>query len=267
MATLSPLTEFALLVRAPDDTLDLERLVVCIARMGNPGLLASDVATTLDTLAERVADNAPPSLPPDRLAAALARVIGGTLGFVGDRASFGAAEGSYLDQVLARRTGLPILMAVVWVLLGRRIGVPIAGIGYPGHFLACIDLPGARIYVDPFAGGTPCEAEDLLLRLPPGLDRAVLDPAPVRAIVTRMLGNLKNLWVAQQDLERALGAVDRLLLTVGEVPHEIRDRGLLAHRLGRSAESARDLKRYLALAPNAPDAAEVARLLGTPTRS
>ncbi|MDP2308845.1 MAG: transglutaminase-like domain-containing protein [Pseudomonadota bacterium] len=257
----SPVTEFALLARAPDEALDLERLVISIARMGTPTLDAGAVSATLDRLAEQIADDIRPSAPPDELSAALAAAIGGRLGFQGSPEVFTGAEGSYIDHVLERRTGLPILLAIVWMLLGRRLGVPIVGIGYPGHFLAALDLVGVRLYVDPFVGGQPREATDLIGRLPPEAGRGFLDPSPPRAIVTRVLVNLKHLWIGASDHERALAAVDRILLLAGEIPSELRDRGLLALRLGRTSESRRDLERYLVIATNAADRSDVEKVL------
>ncbi len=257
----SPLTEFALLARVPDEALDLERLALSVARLGNPGLDPAAVSAELDQLAERVADEVTPSMPPDRLAAGLARVIGGTLGFRGAPEVFAGPEGSYLDRVLERRAGLPILLAIVWMRLGARVGVPISGIGYPGHFLARLDLPGAPLYVDPFAGGALADAGDLLARLPDGAPRSLIEPSPTRAIVTRVLTNLKHLHVDRAEHDSALAIVDRLLLLVGEVPAELRDRGLLLLRLDRAAEGVRDLDRYLALAPDAADRGAVEGVL------
>lgn len=263
----SPLTELALLARVPDEALDLERLVLAVARTGTPELDAAAVSAELDRLAERVADEVSPSSPPDRLASGLARAIGGTLGFRGDPGVFAGPEGSYLDRVIERRTGLPILLAIVWMRLGARIGVPISGIGYPGHFLARLDLPGAPIYVDPFAGGALVDAADLLARLPPGAPRTLLDPSPTRAIVHRVLTNLKHLHVDRGEHDLALGVVDRLLLVSGEIPVEVRDRGLLLLRLGRRPEGVRDLERYLALAPEAADRAAVESVLARVRRA
>jgi regulator of sirC expression with transglutaminase-like and TPR domain len=262
----SPITEFALLARLPDDALDLERLVLSVARLGTPTLDTEAVRRDLDRLADRVADDVSPSAPPDRLAAALARTIGGTLGFRGDPEAFGTPEASYLDHVLARRTGLPILLAIVWMRIGARVGVPISGIGYPGHFLARLELPGAPLYVDPFSGGAPVEASDLLARLPPSAPRALLDPSPTRAIVTRVLTNLKHLHIDRGDNDAGLAVVDRLLLLGGEVPAELRDRGLLLLRLARNAEGARDLERYISLAPEAADRSAVEAVLARARR-
>lgn len=261
MAALSPLTDFALAARAHDDVLDLERLAVGIARMGTPDLDAAVVRAALDGVAARVDDRVERGAPPDRLARQLREVLVGELGFCGDREAPRDARDSFLDAVLERRRGLPILLSVVWILVGERLGLPIRGVNFPGHFLVCLDARGARIYLDPFHGGVTREAGDLLGRLGPRADRSVLEPCGVRPIVTRMLANLKNLWVDAQDYPSALGAVDRMLLVGGETPTELRDRGLICLHLDRPSEAARDFRRYLKVAPEADDRAVVEALL------
>lgn len=260
--TLSPLTAFALAARAHDDVLDLEGLAVGVARMGNPEVDARAVARRLDEIAAAVAEHLPAGAPPDRTVAHLRRVLVHELGFTGDRDAPRTAEDSFLDRVLERRRGLPILLSVVWILVGERLGLPVRGVNFPGHFLICFDAPGARIYLDPFHGGVAREAGDLLGRLGPrSPDRRVLEPCGVRPIVGRMLANLKNLWVDESRYAEALGAVDRILLIGGEIPAELRDRGLLCLHVGKPEEAARDFRRYLKLQPDAEDRSVVEALL------
>lgn len=262
MPALSPITEFALAARAHDDALDLEQLVVGVARIGRPELDRQSVRVSLDRLAASVQEQVDPSLPPDRLGAAFARAMVVDLGFHGDPERAREAESSYIDAVLERRTGLPILLSVVWILLGQRLGVPIAGVNYPGHFLVCLDAPGARLYFDPFHGGSRRDPAELLARLGPrSADRKALDPCGVRPLVTRVLANLKNLWVDQSDYAHALAAVDRLLLVSGEAPSELRDRGLLCLHLDRPQEARKDFQRYLKLRPDAEDRVVVEALI------
>ena len=191
----------------------------------------------------------------------------------GGEAPLGELSQAYrILSVLERRRGMPILLSVVWMLLGKRLGVPIHGIGYPGHFLACVDLPGARVYVDPFNGGEVREARALLERLPtPGgstdAARRMLEPLGTRLIITRMLTNLKNLWIDRGAHTEALAAVDRILLVNGEQAGEVRDRALLLLHLGRPGEAARDLRRYLKIEPLAPDRAVMQQLLERATES
>ena len=130
---LSGAVRFAFAARAPDEVLDLEELTIGVASLGTPDLDFSAVSAKLDALAEEVADHISLSAPPDRLAAQLSSAFGGRLGFRGDASAYSDPEHSYLDAVLERRRGMPILLSVVWMLLGKRLGVPIHGIGYPGH--------------------------------------------------------------------------------------------------------------------------------------
>jgi regulator of sirC expression with transglutaminase-like and TPR domain len=255
----SPLTEFALLARAPEDTLDLEALCASIARMRDPAVTPAAIGQELDLLAEDLQDRLPGPRRPDQLAAALRREIGGRLDFRGFPEDYTRMDSSMLDQVVQQRRGLPILLSIVWMLIGRRLQLPIAGVNAPGHFLVCLDLPGARIYLDPFAGGAEVSATALLERV--AGNRAVLGPAGSRPIVTRVLTNLKHLAIDQENWKLALDAVDRIQLISGDHPSHTRDRGLLCTRLGRRSEAARELRRYLQQAPEAPDRREVERVL------
>lgn len=262
MAALSPLTDFALAARAHDDVLDLERLCVGVARIGTPALDPASVTRTLDEMAAQAREIVSPSAPPDKLAAQLRDALVGHLGFAGDRDSPRDPGDSYLDVVLQRRRGLPILLSVVWILIGERLGVPVRGVNYPGHFLVCLDAPGARVYIDPFHAGLTREGGELLARLGPRKgERRLVEPCGVRPIVTRVLHNLKNLWVDRQDYAHALAVVDRILLIGGELPTELRDRGLLCLHLDQPAEAARDFRRYLKVVPDAEDREVIEALL------
>lgn len=264
---LSGAARFALAARAPDEVLDLEELVIGIATMGDPSLDYAAVSAQLDRLADEIRDDICPSDPPDRLASQLAGAIGGRLGFHGDAEVYATASSSFLNVVLDCRRGLPILLGVVWILLGKRLGVPIVGVGFPGHFMVCLDQPGARIYIDPFHRGVVREARDLMARLPgrghTDAERArrLLEPTTDRALLIRMLTNLKNFWIDADEHANALGAIDRILLVGGEQAPEVRDRALVLLHLHRPTEAARDLRRYLTIAPAAPDREVVEQLL------
>lgn len=270
MPGLSAITEFALAARAHDDALDLEQLAVGVARIGNPALERQGVRVALDQLAASIQERIDPGQAPDRLAAAFSRAMVHELGFTGDPELARDPRSSYIDVVLQRRTGLPILLSVVWILVGERLGVPLQGVNYPGHFLVCLDAPGARIYLDPFNRGALREPSELLGRVGARVnERRLLEPCGVRPLVTRMLANLKNLWVDAGDYESALAVVDRMLLISGDAPGELRDRGLLCLHLDRPLEARREFQRYLKLLPDAEDRpvieALVARIdLGTP---
>lgn len=244
----------------PDEVLRLEPLCVAIAQLEDTAVSEAQVGNTLDGLARQIEDQVDPNAPPDRLARQLGEAMHGTLGFSGEGVDWKDASSSFLPKVLARRRGLPILLGAAWMLVGERIGVTVSGVNWPGRFLVSIDRPGARIFVDPYQDGRIRHAEDLISE--EGVDgRSLLRPATPRAIAARMLTNLKHLWLEAEAWSASLEAIDRILLLLGEDEANLRDRGLVALHLGRNEEARRDLARYLALAPDSPDAESIRGVL------
>jgi regulator of sirC expression with transglutaminase-like and TPR domain len=172
--------------------------------------------------------------------------------------------------VLDRKLGIPITLALVYCEVARRAGVRARGVAFPGHFLVRIDGPGgddAPHVVDPFSGGrllNPPELQALLhraaptQRLVPAEHLAVATP---RATLVRMLINLKWVYMTRGDLARALLALDRIVLLSPDSAAALRERGLLAARLGSVEAAGADLSRLLELAPDAPDAESIRRQL------
>lgn len=257
---ISPITEFALLARMPDAVLDLEALSIAIARMGNASIDATQIHAQLNAMAEEVSEDIDPQAAPDRLAAMLRYAFHERLGLGGGQTDWKDPTNSFIDVVLSRRAGLPILLSVIWILLGKRLNIPIKGISWPGQFLVCLDMPGTRIYMDPYNNGQRREAADMLAEAGPG-SRPFLNPVQTRAIGLRMLSNLKHLWIEQEDWPHVLAVIDRILLWSGEEANQLRDRGLVALRLGRQNEAQRDLQRYIQLSPQASDLAKVQQIL------
>ena len=165
--------------------LDESLLLLAAARPGSAVDVAAGLAT-LDALADAC---------PDRTVDALIRHLFGQEGFAGDRDDYHDPRNSYLDEVLRRRVGMPITLAVVVVEVGRRLGLDLVGIGMPGHFLVR-ELDDPDGFIDPFHHGTrisasACEARFRALhgagaRFHPGY----LLPVAPRSIVQRVLNNL-----------------------------------------------------------------------------
>jgi len=185
------------------------------------------------------------------------------LGFHGNTESYDDPRNSYLNEVLSRRTGIPLSLTVVFVEVARAAGFEASGIALPGHFIAEVALGGRKILVDPFHGGHVITEDDcrVLVARSTGkatlFRRGLLVPAPPRAIVVRMLINLKRIHLNREDYTRALGAVERILVATPDDPREIRDRGFLLAHLGNPTAAVADLENYLAVAPSAPDAEAV----------
>jgi regulator of sirC expression with transglutaminase-like and TPR domain len=178
------------------------------------------------------------------------------LGFRGNEDRYDDPRNSFLNDVLARRTGIPISLAAVYLDVGRRAGLRLEGVNFPGHFLVRALGAGAHepdLLVDVFHRGTilrEIDCQRLLERHAGGevvLTAEALATADVRQTLARMATNLKRLYVRSRSFAQALEVTHLLVALDGEVAMELRDRGLLAYQLKRFPEALRDLERYLRL--------------------
>lgn len=201
---------------------------------------------------------APHSNPFARLDA-LRTLLFDELGFRGNVDQYDDPRNSYFDDVLDRKLGIPLTLSILTIEVARRAGIAAEGVGLPGHFIVRIDEGDRRLLVDPFHGGhviTIEDCKDLVVRTTGRASlfrKDSLDAAPPRAMLTRLLLNLKRIHLAQGDYNKALGVVERLLVVAPGDAKEIRDRGLLLAHLGKPAAAVQDLESYLALAPQAQD--------------
>lgn len=195
--------------------------------------------------------------------AALNGFLFGEQGFGPDREHFSDPRNSYLNEVLERKVGIPITLSIVYIEVGRRIGLPLEGLSFPQHFLVRCALPEGTAVLDPFTGGSSLSIADLQRRLGQLRDGhrpsraevcALLTAASRREILARVLRNLKAVHLAADRFTDALGAADRILMLTPAAASEVRDRGWLYWRLDCFAPALADYRRYLELAPHAPDA-------------
>ena len=230
-----------------------------IAKEEYPDLNVAAYLTRLDAMGIEVQRLADGSLDPHRLIAALNEYLFQRLGFRGNSENYYDPKNSFLNEVLDRRTGIPITISAVYLEVGRRIGLPVQGIGMPGHFLVKCVRWDEEIVIDPFNAGGILSDEDcqrILDRIYSGklrFERTMLSVIGTRQILTRMLTNLKVIYFNNQEYDKALSIVERLLILHPQAASEIRDRGLLSCQLKRYSEASLDLERYLRLAPKAED--------------
>lgn len=184
------------------------------------------------------------------------------LGYAGNHDEYYDPRNSYMNEVLTRRLGNPISLAVVQLEVARRLGVPLDGVSFPGHFLVRLPVDDGVLVMDPFNRGRPLNADELRQRARPHFGEDVpddallqiLSPAPPRAILVRMLRNLHALYTEGGDWARAVRCTDRILRLTPDNAEALRDRGLGYSELGHSAGAHHDLGRYLQLNPEAQDA-------------
>ena len=197
---------------------------------------------------------------------ALSRFLFDDIGFAGNQRDYYDPRNSYINEVLKRRLGIPITLSLVYMEVGRRLGVNMVGVGLPGHFLMRhADEPG--LFVDAFNGGLLLSREECIDRFrelthpDERWSDQYLAPIAKREVLTRMLRNLKLSHLRRKDNERALFATTMLICLRPDLAEERRDRGVVQSRLGRYAEAIEDLRGYLDLAPASADAEAVRELV------
>lgn len=251
----------------PDEDIDLARAALLVAQEEYPQLSVERYLSRLDCLAEEVRDRLADETAPLVVLQSLVETLHVRNGLRGNREAYHDPRNSYLNDVLDRRTGIPLTLGIVTLEVGWRLGLPLAGVNFPGHFLVRFEGETLRILVDPFEGGRALfedESQELLDRIYGGMVRAqpaFLRPSSRRDILVRLLTNLKSVYLNARDHERALAAVERILVIHPTAPTEIRDRGTLLARLGRVREALDQLEWYLDYAPEAGDAPRIRALV------
>ena len=185
-------------------------------------------------------------------------------GFEGNRDAFSDPRNSFLNDVIERRLGIPITLSVIYLEVGRRLGLNLYGVSFPTHFLVkAVDERG-ELLIDPFSGGIILTLEQVkaklaeIYRQPVELHPAMLKSAGARQILVRMLRNLKGIYAGASDWARSLSALDRILMLDPRAVEELAERGQVYERLECFKAALDDFQSFLSLAPEHP-AAEVAR--------
>jgi regulator of sirC expression with transglutaminase-like and TPR domain len=254
-------------IRQPEPQIDLAKAALYIAQEEYPALDPEDYLNALDTMAMDVAKRLPSERYPLKVINTINQYLFTDLQFAGNTQDYYNPDNSYLNQVLDRRTGIPISLSLVYLEIARRIDFPMVGVGMPGHFLIRPVGDDLSVFVDAFHGGEVLFPEDCQERLsqiygrPVELQPEFLEPIDVYRFLARVLTNLKVIYLNQGEWAKALAAIERILLLFPDAPLEQRDRGLLFYQMGRWIEATQDLENYLVSAPHADDAAIVQQLL------
>jgi len=261
-----PLPDWNTLANYGDDELPLLDTALLIARDEYPQLDPAAYAATLSDYADalRPVLDGDSDLPAKLTA--INRFLFEEQGFSGNSRQYDDPRNSYVNEVFDRKLGIPISLALVQIELTRRLGLPLDGISFPGHFLVRLPVGDGILVLDPYNKGRPVSAEELKQRATPHLGGQapddsqlveILAPATHRMILARMLRNLKGLYQEKADWARVARTADRLLKLGSDTTEALRDRGLAYRELGHAAGAREDLARYLQILPEADDADEV----------
>ena len=245
------------------EPVDLARAALAIAREEYPQLDDGPYLARLDALAAKVRSSLPSGASPERKVGRLNAFLFHEEGFRGNREDYYDPKNSFLNEVLDRKCGIPISLSLVYLEVGRRCGLNVHGVGFPGHFLCKVELDGGELVIDSFARGQLLALDEIKRRFRAAMgestpfDVRALRPAGAREILVRMLQNLRQVYSTKGDLPRALSAVDRALLLAPDNLRALRERAELCESLGGTGAAATDLERVLELEPDASDGPEL----------
>ena len=256
---------FEALVTRPDEALDIAGIALALAADAYPDLDPGVYLSWLDATADAIADAADRSMPLSERLAMLDRQLFEVEGFSGNRDDYFDPRNSFLNDVIERRTGIPITLSVVYLEVGWRLGLPLVPVSFPGHFL--VSSTGVRrVFIDPFDRGARVGSDDLMARLAPmagGRDQArrflprAIAPASRREVAMRILRNLKQIYARRQEHDRLLVVSNRMVALDPNDAAALRERGHVLARLECYQAAWHDYRHYLRLAPFAEDAADI----------
>jgi regulator of sirC expression with transglutaminase-like and TPR domain len=242
-----PTARFAELVQRPEEEVPLDEGALLIAAHANPELDVEFELGLLDDLAERC---------PAPTLDAWRRHLFVDLGFTGNVDDYYDPDNSFLDQVVRRRVGLPIALSVLGIEVGRRLGLRLGGVALPGHFLLRHDGGDEPLFVDPFAGGRVLDRRGCIERFHAVNGRTApfvesyLDVVGPRAILGRMLANLRAIYAGRGDLD-GLAWVFALRLSIPGTPAiERRELARVLGSTGQFVEAAEVLEGLARTIPN-----------------
>ncbi len=265
------LQAFESVINKEDARIDLARACLMIAQDAYPGLEVERYLGEIERMAIRLRGRLPATGGPEERVATLNQFLFDDLGFWGNTEEYYDPRNSYLNEVIDRKTGIPITLAILYMEVGRRVGLPLEGVSFPGHFLVRLRLRGGMLVLDPFTGGAAQSEAELRERLQRVIPEGVADNLPVaelpldqflepasnRQILARVLRNLKGIYREADKPERMLDVLNRMLLVAPDASVELRDRGLVYQRLECYRAALKDLSDYAEREPEAPDLDDV----------
>jgi regulator of sirC expression with transglutaminase-like and TPR domain len=265
-ATSDIIQAFAALVRSEieDERVDLLRSALTFARIEDPQLDIEHYVRHVDGLGARVAEKISDPDEPAEVIAALNDVLFREEMFRGNTVDYYSPRNSFLHDVLDRRLGIPITLALVYMEVARRVSFQLFGVGMPGHFLLKhYDVDGRSILIDAFERGSIVTEDDCRQKLDSiysgqvALQPEFLLPVTRRQMLTRMLNNLRSIYLSQRDFRRAVQVVDLILVIYPRSPEDMKQRAVLRYNLNDYRGALSDFEEYVKMSPDASDAEEI----------
>ncbi|MBI5248194.1 MAG: tetratricopeptide repeat protein [Desulfomonile tiedjei] len=251
--------EILALAAQPDHKIELAQAALTIARLEYPNLDVSAYLERLDGLAAKLKSRIGETATAEREIDEMNRLLFQEEGFRGNSSGYYDPRNSFLNQVLDRKLGIPITLSIVYIGVGRRAGLPLYGIGFPGHFLTGLLKDKGRIVIDTFNKGRILSEDDCrtMFQIQYGgthtFTQRFLDPAWPRQILVRLLRNLKSIYWRQSQEAMALQTIEWILILDPISALEVKQRGLIREATGDIHGAITDLQKYLTLTGSADD--------------
>jgi len=258
----NPQDRFTEIVAGPEDSLNLAEAALLLAEIEYPGLDISPYLEKLDRMADVVEKRLGGDCSVSGIINKLNEYLFDEQGYCGNTENYYDPRNSFLNNVMDSRMGIPVSLSLIYIELGQRLGIPLVGVSFPGHFLVKLSVPSGEIVIDPYHGGVSLSREDLDFRLYGMIDserRSAADYAKYlsargkKEMLMRILRNLKAVYVKTADYQKALNMTNQILaISPGQIV-EIRERAYLFQKLDCFRAAAADYHRYLEMKPDADD--------------
>lgn len=196
------------------EDIDLEKAVLLLAYWNNPDIDIQEIVSNLDEMAEDIHRVMPASGHPLSFIDIITQHLFSQWGFKGNSEDYYNPENSFIDQVLHNRKGIPITLSVIYILIARRIGIPIIGIPMPAHFIVKYDDGEDEIFFDPFYGGKVYSREECIQYLNHAKNNnieEILGGCPNYEIIGRMMRNIHLVYTSYQDEPEKIKQLEDLL--------------------------------------------------------
>ncbi|HUZ78130.1 MAG TPA: transglutaminase-like domain-containing protein [Chloroflexota bacterium] len=263
-----PRASFAELMRQPEERFTVGEAALAVAAAEYPDLDVEHYLAVLEEMGGEAKSRLRRARSADETVRLFSHFVMEELDFHGNREEFEDPRNSFLNDVIDRRTGIPITLAVICMEVGRRAGIDVRGVNFPGRFLAKYSHPaGFELVIDPYDGGrilSEADCQTLLDEMSNGTlaySPLLLRSATTKQIVVRMLNNLKRIYVQSHYFHKALRVADMILAAAPSDAGELRERGLLQAELANYVQAQADLNAALERTPDPAAAAAIRQTL------
>ncbi len=259
---------FFSIAQCNDSEIDLGLGALLIAKDAYPELDTRAYMEQLDRMALEVKGQIGETTEPSRQIAQLNHYLFEEKSFKGNQDDYHNPRNSYLNDVLERKLGIPITLSVVYIETSKRIGLPIVGVGFPGHFIVKHKGEYLETYIDPFHGGRVlsddelCEQLESVFQQPTPLQPEFLRQVSNKEILARILRNLKQIYFKEKAYARTISASERIIWLLPDFAQEHQDLGYLYYKTNAYGKSLKSFEEYLRISGNPPDREDIEENIG-----